>query len=147
MRVLVESLAELMGVELAPVDLPARPPHSDRSYDIALADLRDVIVPRAGDQQAQQKAKGLVRMIKYWRAVGDLGPTFDVTEARETSHALDRKVADAREARRLLADAVAAHEIEPSKALQLVHRRMARETALMADAMGRFAETHYAPLE
>lgn len=147
MRVMVESLAELMGLELPAVDLAGESAHMDRSYDVALADLRDVIVPRSSDQQASQKAKGLARMIKYWRAIGAYGAAFEAAEMRETAAALACAIASSSDARRRLAEAVATRAIAPGAALMLVHRRMARETMLMADAMGRFAQSHYAALD
>ena len=59
----------------------------------------------------------------------------------------DHRIADGAQARAFLAQAVAERAVAPQEALMLVHRRMTRETALMADSMGQFAQSHYAPLD
>ncbi len=69
-RVLSEALAEAAGIALPPVALPDAPTGAhDRSFAIALDDIRDSIVPRIADQQAAVKAKGMARLIKWWRAI------------------------------------------------------------------------------
>ena len=148
MRVIVESLAELNGISLFPQPLPDAPPSpADRSFMIALDDLRDVIAPRAADQQASVKAKSLARLVKYWRARDRYGPIFDAAEIAEATAALGRPIASAAEARRELGVAVAEDRIGFEQALRLCHARVTRDTALMADAMGAFATTHFLPLD
>jgi aminoglycoside phosphotransferase len=148
MRVIVESLADLTGIALPRVQLPEAPPGpADRSFEIALDDLREVITPRVSDQQAAVKAKSLARLVKYWRARDRFGAVFDAAEAAEAASALGRPIASAREARRELGLAVAEGRIPFEQALRLSHARVTRDTALMADAMGAFARTTFPPLD
>ncbi|MBS3961785.1 MAG: phosphotransferase family protein [Sandarakinorhabdus sp.] len=148
MRVIVESLADLCDVALPTVALPdALPGPADRSFAIALDDLRDVITPRLSDQQAAVKAKSLARLVKYWRARDRFGAAFDAAEAAEAAEALGRPIASATEARRELGLAVAQGRIPFERALRLCHARVTRDTAVMADAMGAFARTTFPPLD
>ncbi|MCK9541430.1 MAG: phosphotransferase family protein [Novosphingobium sp.] len=146
-KVLAEALAEAMSMDLPPVSLPDAPetPHA-RSFAIALDDLRDVIVPRLPDQQASVKAKGLARLVKWWRDLDRYGPAFDTAELAEISHALGTPFATVGEARAALADAVAGRRIDRTVALRLVHAQVTRETRIMADAMGSLARTAFLPL-
>jgi thiamine kinase-like enzyme len=147
-RVLTEALAEASGVTLRPVALPDVPEGNNaRSFAIALDDLRKTIVPRLSDQQATVKAKGMARLIKWWRDIERFGPSFAAAELAELSGALDTQFASVGEGRAVLATAVAAGTLDPAIALRLCHARVVRDTALMADAMGSFARTHFAPLE
>ncbi len=148
MRVIVESLADLCAVALPTIALPDAPPGpADRSFEIALDDLRDVITPRVSDQQAAVKAKSLARLVKYWRARERFGAAFEAAEAAEAAEALGRPIASASEARRELGLAVAQGRIPFRQALRLCHARVTRDTALMADAMGAFARTTFPPLD
>src|SRR5439155_20045748 len=67
-RLLAEALAEAEGVELEP-PLDAGADEAERSwaYDIALDDLRDVVLPALTDDFASTRAKGVARLLKYLR--------------------------------------------------------------------------------
>jgi aminoglycoside phosphotransferase (APT) family kinase protein len=146
-RVLAESLAEAAGVALPEVGLPNAPADRNaRSFQIALDDLRDMIVPRLADQQAAAKAKGLARLVKWWRANERFGPAFDAATLAELSAALGEGFADVPSARAALARRVAAHTIDQALAIRLCHAEATRDAALMADAMGALARTALAPL-
>jgi len=147
-RVLAQALAEASGIDLPEVEMPdAAPGALDRSFNIALDDLRDIIVPRIADQQASVKAKGLARLVKGWQAQARYGPGYDAAERNELARALGRFFATRTEGREALRDAVLAGTIDRAVAISLVHARVVRENALMADAMGSLATTHFAPLE
>jgi aminoglycoside phosphotransferase len=148
MRIMAELLAELAGVDLPSVDLPEAPPGPDaRTFEIALKDLRDVIVPRTSDQLAAEKAKGLARLVKYWRDRERFGAVFDARETEEIGAALGRRFASKREAHAALSAAVAERTLDDATMIRLCHARAVRETAIMADAMGALARTRFAPLE
>lgn len=147
-RVLSEALAELAGVDLPRVVLPDAPPGAyDRSFELALIDLRDFIVPRIADQQAAVKAKGLARLVKWWRDIERYKPGFDAAEKAEISTALDQNFATAEEAWIALSDQVKAGTLDFTTALRLCNGRVARDAALLADAMGGLAQTRFPPLE
>lgn len=147
-KVLAEALAEASGIPLTPVSLPeaAESPYA-RFFAIALDDIRDVIVPRLPDQQAAVKAKGLARLVKWWRDLDRYGAAFDAAELAEISVALGRPFATIGEARDRLASAVADRKIDRAVALQLLHAQVVRQNRVMADAMGSLARTGFAPIE
>ncbi len=148
MRVIVESLGELTGQAFVPVALPAiASGPADRTFQIALDDLRDDIVPRIGDQHAAAKAKSIARLVKYWRARDRYGAAFVAAELDEISTALGRRIDGLLPARAALAQAVVDGRIGRAQALQLCFNRVTRDTALMADAMGALAKTYFPPLD
>ncbi|HMO76834.1 MAG TPA: phosphotransferase family protein [Sphingopyxis sp.] len=147
-RVLSEALAEAAGVALPPVALPDAPPGAhDRSFAIALDDIRDTIVPRLSDQQAAVKAKGMARLIKWWRAIERFEPGFHAAEKAEIEAALALGFTDYRAAWTAFRDAVAGGRIATDAAIILCNAHEVREAALMADAMGGIAQTKFAPLQ
>lgn len=146
-RVMVQSLAELAGVTLGDVALPETAPGwRDRTFEIALEDIREVIAPRASDQLAAVKAKSLARMIKFWRARDRHGAVYDEAERAEISAALGGNFASLALAQAALAQTVADRAIGFETALALCHARVTRETALMGDALGSFRDTYFPQL-
>lgn len=147
-RVLSHALAEAAGIDLPPVALPDAPLGAhDRSFSIALEDIRDTIVPRLADQQAAVKAKGMARLIKWWRAIERFEPGFHAAEKAEIEAALALEFADYRTAWAAFRDAVAGDRIATDAAIILCNAHETREAALMADAMGGLADTKFAPLQ
>ncbi|NIJ36778.1 aminoglycoside phosphotransferase [Sphingopyxis panaciterrae] len=147
-RVLSHALAEAAGIALPPVMLPDAPIGAhDKSFAIALDDIRDTIVPRVADQQAAVKAKGMARLIKWWRAIERFEPGFHAAEQAEIEAALAQGFADYRAAWAAFRDAVAGDRIANDAAIILCNAHETREAALMADAMGGLADTKFAPLQ
>lgn len=146
-RVLAEALAEVSGVALRPVTLPDAPVGArDRSYALALDDLATIIVPRLSDQHAAVKAKGLARLVKWWRAIERFGGFYDAAERAELSTTLGTEFTTLEDARAGFKAAIAANAIDQPIAIRLCHARVTREAALMADAMGGLTTTHFADL-
>jgi aminoglycoside phosphotransferase (APT) family kinase protein len=144
--VLTETLSEMIGVELARIETPdTLPPQYDRTYEVALSDLRDVIVPRL-DQQASAKAKGLARLVKWWRNCARYGSALDAAELEELAQAFGRRFGSVQEGRRALCDAILAHDIDPAQAMRLCQRITGAERILLSDAMGALAGARFAPL-
>jgi len=147
-RVLSEALAEAAGITLPPVALPDAPFGArDRSFAIALDDIRDVIVPRMADQQASVKAKGMARLIKWWRAIERFEPGFQHAEKAEIEALLGRTFDNYQAAWAAYCEAAAAGTISAEAAIILCHAHVTRDAALMADAMGGLARTKFAPLQ
>lgn len=146
-RIIVESLAELTATELVAPELPdCMIPSTDAGFAVALADLRDEIVPHLADQRASAKAKALARMVKFWRMRDRYGAAFDAAECAEIEELLGASSTDLPGGRAAFGRAVAAGEVAFSEALRLCHARTVRETFLMADAMGALATTRYEDL-
>jgi aminoglycoside phosphotransferase len=147
-RVLAEALADAAGIALDPITLPDLPegPHA-RSFALALDDLRDAIVPRLADQQAAVKAKGLARLVKYWRDCERYGPSLNESKRAEISAALGRDFSDYAAAWAGLCTTIKAGALFRETAIRLCHGHVAREALLMADATGSLAHTRFAPLD
>lgn len=147
-RVLSEALAEAAGIVLPAVILPeVSPPRHDHSFAIALDDIRDSIVPRVKDQQAAVKAKGLARLVKWWRAINRFGAAFDAVGTAEIATILGQELTDHSTAWQAFCSAVSSNSLAFETALGVVHAHEIRDAALMADAMGRLAHTRFPPLE
>ncbi len=147
-RVLSEALAEAAGVTLAPVAIPEVPPGPrDLSFEIALEDLREAIVPAISDQRASAKAKGLARLIKWWRTIDRLGPALQTEELAALSAALGRSFTNLEEGREALGRAVASGQIDTAAAIRLCNAQVARDAALMGDAMGALTKARFTPLD
>ncbi|MDP3674977.1 MAG: phosphotransferase family protein [Novosphingobium sp.] len=143
-RVIVESLAELSGVALATPDLPDCPAQwTDAGFAVALADLKDEIVPGLTSERAAAKAKALARMVKFWRMRDRYGAAFDAQECEEIDGVLGERHGELLTARAALGRAIAGGRVEFGQALQLCHARTTRETFLMRDALGALATTRY----
>lgn len=146
-RVLSEALAEAAGIALDPVILPDAPPGAhQRSFEIALDDIRDMIVPRLTDQQATVKAKGLARLVKWWRDIARFEPAFHEAERAEIGAALGQDFAEHAEAWAAYCAAVKDGTLDRGTAIRLANSHVTREAALMADAMGGLAKTRFASL-
>lgn len=147
-RVLSEALAEAAGVMLIPVSLPDAPEGPrHRAFGIALDDIRDMIVPRLADQQAAVKAKGLARLIKWWRDIERFEPGFLETERLEIEAVLGRAFATHKDSWEAYCRAVQTGSIDRETAITLINAHVTREAALMADAMGGLAKTRFAPFD
>lgn len=144
---IARSLGELTGQALAPVDLPERDASfADRSYEIALDDLR-AITTKLGDQEAQTQAKSLARLVKWWRARERYAALFEQAELDEIAQAIGVKDEDLLSARAALARRILDGGVDKRVALDLCHRRMARETHIMGDAMGGLKNGYFPPLD
>lgn len=143
-RIIVESLAELTATPLPTVELPeCAIPQADEQFAVALDDLKQEIVPAIVNERAAAKAKAMARMIKFWRQRERYGALFDASELAEIAAALGKEFKNLSVARTALGRAIAAGEVRFGEALHLCHARTARETTLMADAVGALATTRY----
>ncbi|WP_242130275.1 phosphotransferase family protein [Sphingobium sp. Sx8-8] len=147
-KVLAGSLAAAAGISLPEVALPDAPPGPrERSFTLALDDLRGVIVPRLADEQASAKAKGLARLVKWWRDNERYGPAWQACEVEELSAALGTPFASVEQGRIAFVEALAEGSISQEKAIALCHAAALRSAALMADAMGGLSRSSLGPLQ
>jgi aminoglycoside phosphotransferase len=148
MRVIVEQMAELSGTALTEPAIPDVPPgEAERTYDIVLRDLKDIIVPRIEDQQASAKAKALARTVKWWKGRDRYGAAFREAELAELEAALGERSVSLVEGRAALARRIADRSIAFEDALALCHSRVMRDTETMGDALGRYRTTYFPPLD
>jgi aminoglycoside phosphotransferase (APT) family kinase protein len=147
-RLLVEALAGAMGVDVP--ECPALDGEGSAHtwmYDVALDDLRDVVVPAVDSGFAARRAKGLARLVKYLREAERLGPARATAEAADLAAVLGDQAGQAgRAARADLCAAIDAGTVTDDAALWWCARAAARATQIAAPAMGALATRHYAPL-
>lgn len=147
-RVLAEMIADALMITVERVVLPEVPPGPrQRAFAVALDDLRHTIGPRLGDQQSSAKAKGLVRLIKWWRDLERYEPALHAREHERIEAVLGESFADYDEAWRHFEQALASGRIGTTPALAIVHRRVASEAAVYGTAMGSLAEASPPPLD
>jgi aminoglycoside phosphotransferase (APT) family kinase protein len=148
MRLLVEALADAMGMTLEREPLPDRgdTPYS-WIYDVVLEEVRDVIVPAINDGFASRRAKGSARLVKYLREVDRLGGAARQAELADLRDLLGHECADVDTGRAGLCDAIEAGRVEERRVLAYCHGVSARETQLLRPAMGALADRHYSPIE
>ncbi|HEV8297389.1 MAG TPA: phosphotransferase family protein [Acidimicrobiales bacterium] len=148
-RLLGEALAEADGFEFdASAHLVDDAAETDRSwvYDVALDDLRDVVLPALGDAFANRRAKGVARILKYLRETDRLGPAVEAAEIEDLHAQLGTAVTDIRSGRDALCRAIECRTVEHVPALACCLRQAARTTQLLRPAMGALADRHFSPI-
>jgi hypothetical protein len=145
-RLLAELLADAEGVGIPP---PLRVTDDDGpnswAYDVALGDLRDVVVPALGGFAAT-RAKSIARLLKYLREAERLGPEFTRQELDEIGALLGRAFDDVETARRAVCAALEHGELTPGAVLPYCLGQAARDTVLMRSGMGALADRHFTPV-
>lgn len=154
LRLLSDALTEAMGLAAFDLDAylaSASDTDSETSwlFDVALSDLRDVVVPALGKGFAQQRAKGLARLVKYLRSTDRLGAKTAADERRDLRALLLLETIeelDLAAARRELCARLEAGTIDHGAVAAFCQRQAARTTLLARDAMGALATRRYAPI-
>lgn len=147
-RLLVEALAMATGIEL-PVAEPlddGRDAVGTWAFDVALADLRDHIVPNVHDGFAQRRAKGVARLLKYLREQDRLGAAADHADRRELAVLLGHDIDDVGEANSEVCRRLADSTIDHVSVLRHCALVRARATEITQGAMGALAQRHHQPL-
>jgi aminoglycoside phosphotransferase (APT) family kinase protein len=148
MRLLVEALTAAVGLDFETEPLPDTGDTAYTwAYDVALDELRELIVPNIVDGFASRRAKGMARLVKYLREVDRLGAAARHAELADLSDLLGYGCGDLVASRAELCDAIDAATIADERVLEYCHRQAARETQLLRSSMGSLADRHYAPIE
>jgi aminoglycoside phosphotransferase (APT) family kinase protein len=146
-RLFVEAMADVLGVELeVPDDMDAPATEAGWLYDAAMAQIREIIVPRSTDPFVVLRAKGLARILKHLQQVDRLGATVRADELADLRALTGAAVASVEDGRARLATAVRAGRVSTADALRYFTRRAARGTQLLRPAMGVLADRHFDPL-
>lgn len=139
-RALIERIAEFAEMTLPVLDLPEIDEGANsRSFDIALGELRTLIIPRIDDALAGHRAKALTRVIKYWKSLDRYKMRFDQMEVDETAVALGRSFDSLNHAREALVDAIRARSVDDAVVIRLLYLRIQRQAVIMAPALGPLA--------
>ncbi len=147
-RALADALALAVGVEIPDPDPLPDPGDSPRTwmYDVALDDLRNLIVPAITDDFAGRRAKSMARLVKCLREHDRLGDVVERADAADLAQLLGIDGSPTVDARRELCRRIDAHEIDDAAVVGYTVRDWARRTQLVRPAMGVLADRRYSPL-
>jgi aminoglycoside phosphotransferase (APT) family kinase protein len=146
-RLLVEALADSMGVQLAAAPaLTAEGTAHAWYFDAALAQLSEVIVPRSTDPFVVLRSKGLARVLKHLKQVDRFGAAAQAQQLADLAELLGHRVESISAGSAELVRALAAGTVEEPAALHYFGRQVGRETFLARPAMGVLADRHHDPL-
>ncbi len=146
-RLLVEALAASEAVEVRPIELPGRAVESwDRLYDLAQAEIENVVIPRSADAVGAARARSLVRLIRYWQGRERYGAAFDEAETRDIDEALGTRHASLAEARAALVHAIESDAVPLADAIRVSSRRVARDIAMARTGLGDLADCRWPAL-
>lgn len=147
-RALIDGIAEFEHVDVPQLNLPDCPPSGiERTFDVALDELRHTIVPRVDDEPTAVRLKALARVIKFWQSDTRYSGTFETMELEELTAALGQRFITVREARAALVAAIRSRSLDDATLIRLLHQRMQRDAAVMAPVMGKLAQRSFSPLE
>jgi hypothetical protein len=146
-RLQVETLADVLGLPLESPELPhAEPTEREWLYDAALAQLRDVLVPRSTDPFVILRAKGLARVLKHLRDADRFARAFDAQELDDLEALLGKRPASIAEGHDALAERIGRGDLEDPDLVRYFYRQTIRRTELVRSASGALADRHYPPL-
>lgn len=146
-RLLVETLADVLGLELAPPQLPDPPPTGrEWLYDAALDQIREIIVPRSTDPFVILRTKGVARLLKHLRDADRLARDYDAQEYSDLETLLGERPASILVGQDTLTRRVRAGDLSDGDLVRYFHRSTTRRTELARSASGALAERHYPPL-
>jgi aminoglycoside phosphotransferase (APT) family kinase protein len=139
-RALVEALAEALGVELPPVDLP-EPAADARGIVFALIEryLSEELPDLLPDPFARYRAGLARRLATYARNIARLGAAFEAQQLDEVGELLGKRPAHAMEAELQLEEHLAKQprsDGEQQRLLCYFHRQAIREERLLRGALG-----------
>jgi hypothetical protein len=147
-RALADALALAVGVEVSDPDPLPDPGDSERTwmYDVALEDLRTLVVPAIADDFAARRAKSMARLVTCLREQDRLGALAEQADHDDLVALLGVPVDDLDVARRELCRRIAAGEADVGAVVAYCVRDWARRAQLLRPAMGVLADRRYSPL-
>lgn len=151
LRLLADALAEAIGLPATGdgghvVHALLPPGDNGWLFDVALDDLRTVVVPALTPGFVLQRTKGLARLVKYLRSADRLGPTIAAAERDELAVLLGTPIDDLGHARRDLCARLESGTIDHAAVAAYCLRHTARTTEVARDAMGSLADRRYSPI-
>ncbi len=147
LKLIIEGVAEAEGLTLTSIELPE--PISlqwPRLYDLSVSEIQNNIAPSCSDVASEHRATSLVQVIRYWQGRARYGQAFDNAECAEIASALGSNFNSLLEARNAFTLAIKDNSISMSEAIQLCHKRIAREIEAARPGLGHLADSQYPPL-
>jgi aminoglycoside phosphotransferase (APT) family kinase protein len=146
-RLQVETLAEVLGLPLEPPELPdPEPTEREWLYDAALAQIRDVLVPRSTDPFVILRAKGLARLFKHLRDADRLATDFEAQELDDLEQLLGERPEKIDDASEILTARIEKGDLPDADLVRYFYRNTIRRTELVRSSSGALADRHYPPL-
>ncbi|MFO0688737.1 MAG: phosphotransferase family protein [Myxococcota bacterium] len=148
LRTTAEVLAEAIGLELAPVELPSgRETRFSAYYDMLLENLEQEQAPAIQDPFLSNRMWFASRLARHLRTAERKGSAFEAQELDDMGALLGRRPRDVREGHRAV-DAFV-RQAGPDRDAELVqyfYRHARREEALMEGALGMCEGARLSPL-
>jgi len=146
-RLLLEALADVVGVEIPEVDpVPATPGERDWLYDAALEQIRQIIVPRSEDPFVIQRGKGLARILKYLREASSVAGAVEQRNLDDLEAVLDHRPSSVAAGTAELVARCLAGTVPAGTAVHMLLRQVAGETQALRPAMGVLADRRFDPV-
>ncbi len=138
LRTTAEVLAEAIGLELDPVELPApRETRFSAYYDMLIENLEEEQSPAIEDAFLKNRMWFTSRLARHLRHGDRLGPAFEDQELDDMGTLLGRRPASVREGHRAMHALVQGSGPDRDEAfVRYFHRHARREEALMEGALG-----------
>jgi aminoglycoside phosphotransferase (APT) family kinase protein len=146
-RLTVEALANVVGIALPDVELPATPPEEPWHgiYDTMLENLQ-VIVPRIDDPLAGQWTKGVARVVKYLKELDLAGRAFADEERTDLLAVTGAPFETIADGRRTLDEASADGRVTVEDHVAYLWRQVQRDDHLMRTASGALHDRTWPPI-
>jgi aminoglycoside phosphotransferase (APT) family kinase protein len=139
-RLLVQAIADGMGVELLPfAPMDASDTECTPLYDAAIETIRDVVMPRLSDAFGIAKGKSLARILKYLREHDRLHKALTVCEEMDFKEVLGENSLTAEARQMAFAAAIRSGAVGINRALEYLARDVGRVTQVTRSAMGALA--------
>jgi aminoglycoside phosphotransferase (APT) family kinase protein len=132
--------------DVGAVRIEGEPTERQWIYDVALAQLHDIIVPGIGDPFVAQRGKGLARMIKYLREADIRGRAAERLELDGLHALLGRRPRSVAQGRSELAAGMTEQSLANTTLVEYLRTRARIQLELMRPAMGVLADRRFDPL-
>ncbi len=143
-KLLAETLARVVGVEVVPLTEPEpEPPEDDWLFEEALAQLRDVVLPAVEHPFARLRTKGVARLVKYFRGVARYRDVSRERTLAEWASLLGVRCDGFRAAKIEAERRLAAGDLDVARAAPVLLRDVQREVRMSADVMGVLASRSF----
>jgi hypothetical protein len=146
-RLWLEALNHVMGLELAPPEMPVAGDISEwhHFYDDVLGSLQ-VIVPRVADPLASQWSKGVARVVKYLKELDSHGRASDDLERSDIAPLIGHRPVSLEDGRAELAELAQAGKVADDDYVRVLWNKVMRDDHLMRTASGALHERTWPPL-
>ena len=143
-RLLVEALAAASRVDL-PHPEPIAAPETQQSayYQKVIDDLGKTVLPRSSDKRVVAVAKNSAKVIKYLKAIDQLGASIEHAKLLALTRLLGTSPQSIAAGELALGLAVRSSRIAFYQALDYFHKETAWSAQLSAEASGSIAHRHY----